>query len=319
MNYEEFKKQLETELSKISEQGNYSISFDSFLKNNGQKLDGVIIKQQDDSIAPVIYLDHLYNEFLKGRSVPDIARDVFLLAGKGLEKIAKEQVPQMNWDSIKDRLYVTVINAEANEKLLADTPHRRLEDLAIIPKIRVTEDVHGNSSIRVTNQLLGMIEKTKDELLKQAIANTNELPFTCRSIFDVIKGNLGDELEMLDELFCDGNEPPLYVATLPNGLDGASILACRNALDRLTEGFGDEVYVLPSSTDEVLFVPKNPGINLDELKTMVFEVNRTEVPPAKILSDNVYQFERATKKLKIATGEQPNLVDRMTKTKYMTM
>ena len=278
-----------------------------------------VVRLNRDQLVEVIPFFNFYNEFLKGRSVSDIAREVFLLAGKGMEKISKEQVPQMNWDSIKDRLYVTVINADANEKLLADTPHRRLEDLAIVPKIRVTEDAHGNSTIRVTNQLLGIIEKTKDKLLNQAIANTNELPFTCRSIFDVIKGNLGDELEMLDELFCDGNEPPLYVATLPNGLDGASILACRNALDRLTEGFGDEVYVLPSSTDEVLFVPKNPGINLDELKSMVFEVNRTEVPPAKILSDNVYQFERATKKLKIATGEQPNLVDRMTKTKYMTM
>lgn len=319
MNYKEFKEQLEKELSKISEQGNYSIEFDSFLKNNGQKLDGVIIKQKDNDIAPVVYLDQFYNEFLKGRSVSDIAREIFLLAGKGMEAISKEQVPQMTWESIKDRLYVTVINAEANEDLLVNTPHRRLEDLAIVPKIRVTEDVHGSSSIRVTNQLLGIIEKTKDEILNQAIANTNEQPFTCRNIFDVIKGNLGDEIEMMDEIFADGRGPSLYVATLPNGIDGASILACREALSRLIEDFGDDVYVLPSSTDEVLFVPKSSGVGLDELKTMVHDVNRTEVPPGKILSDNVYQFERATKKLTIATGEQPSLVDRLSKTKHMAM
>ena len=124
---------------------------------------------------------------------------------------------------------------------------------------------------------------------------------------------------MLDELFCDGNEPPLYVATLPNGLDGASILACRNALDRLTEGLGEEVYILPSSTDEVLLVPKGPGVDLDELKDMVYNVNRANVPPAKILSDNIYQFERSTKKLKIATGDQPNLIDKLSKTKHMSM
>lgn len=319
MNYEDFKNKLEAELNKIADPDRYSVMIQSMLKNNGQRLDGAVIKEKESNIAPVIYLDSLYDEFLSGKSIEEIANETFHLAGRSMNNISPDAIPKMNWDSIKNRLYVSVINADANAELLADTPHRRVEDLAVIPKIHIEGDMLGNGTIRVTNEMLGRIEKTKDEVLNRAIENTNNLSFNCRNIFDVIKDSLGDENEMMEDLFCDAQEPPMYVVTLPDGIDGASILACRNALDYVVEGINDDVYILPSSTDEVLLIPKSSGVDVESLSEMVYSVNRSEVAPSKILSDNVYQFDRAVKKVKIATSAEEEHIPIMGKSKHMAM
>ena len=302
MNYKEFENELNTTLHKIVDLEAYNIVFQGQLKNNGQYLDGVVIKAKDNIIAPIIYLDSWYDEYLRGKSIEDIAEGIYNLTCKSMNNISPDDIPKLDWDAIKERLTVAVINADANVEMLVNTPHRRIEDLAVIPKILVKGDTLGNGTIRVTKEILGKIGKTKDEVLNQAINNTNQLNFSCRNMYDVLKDNIGVDSDMMDELYCSTQRPQMYVVTLPNGIDGASILACRERLQNVVESIGDDVYILPSSTDEVLMIPKKSGIDVESLANMVHEVNRTEVAPDKILSDNVYQYDRVAKKLSIATA-----------------
>ena len=72
-----------------------------------------------------------------------------------------------------------------------------------------------------------------------------------------------------------------------------------DALSELCEKIGTDLYILPSSVHEVIAVSSELGTP-DELSQMVREVNGSQVAPEEQLSDHVYKFEAATKKLSLA-------------------
>lgn len=300
MNYEIFKDEVLKKIEELTKEDNLVVIQKPVFKNNGLKLDGLVIKELDSEIAPIIYINEWYEEFLKGKTIEEIADGILLLSGRAIAEDTVPTVPEFNWKSIKDKLYVSVINADANEELLKETPHRRIDDLAVIAKIRVEQPLIENASIRVTNTILPLLTKTKDEVLNQAISNTEKLDFKCRTMREMICGMLDEEPELADEIFSMEGESPMFVVTLPNGIDGASVLACKDALTRMVDKVGEDVYILPSSIQEVILISKSVGVELEDLQEMVREVNRNEVAAGEVLSDNVYQFDRKTKKLSIA-------------------
>ena len=58
-------------------------------------------------------------------------------------------------------------------------------------------------------------------------------------------------------------------------------------MDRITAKLGD-VYVIPSSVDETLIVPKSAVDDVQQLVDMVTQVNANEVKPEDQLSNNIY-------------------------------
>ena len=73
-----------------------------------------------------------------------------------------------------------------------------------------------------------------------------------------------------------------------------------DVLSRFSKKIDRDLFVLPSSIHEVIIVPKTDFITKDELKTMVCEVNASEVDECDRLSDNVYIFEKNGNTLSIA-------------------
>ena len=61
----------------------------------------------------------------------------------------------------------------------------------------------------------------------------------------------------------------------------------------------DDFYVLPSSVHEVILVPDHVAGSEKELRTMVHEVNHTQVEPEEILSESVYHYDRKKHSLSI--------------------
>lgn len=48
--------------------------------------------------------------------------------------------------------------------------------------------------------------------------------------------------------------------------------------------------MIPSSVHEFLLVPREREQDREELKKMIAEVNRTELPPEEVLSDHLYLY-----------------------------
>lgn len=79
----------------------------------------------------------------------------------------------------------------------------------------------------------------------------------------------------------------ILVATNGRMLDGAGIIACDDVIEKVKATLGGEMFMLPSSRHEVLFVPSNMG-TLESLNDMVHVVNETQVEPEDRLTDHAY-------------------------------
>lgn len=58
-----------------------------------------------------------------------------------------------------------------------------------------------------------------------------------------------------------------------------------------------DFFILPRSIHELLVVPKQDGMELSDLESMVKEVNATQVAPEEKLSDHVYEYDAKEKEL----------------------
>ena len=87
----------------------------------------------------------------------------------------------------------------------------------------------------------------------------------------------------------------MYVATVPDKVHGAGVLAYQDFMDKAAERAGGDFFILPSSIHEILIVPDNGKMNLKDLEAMVREVNVTQVSPADKLTDSVYHYDSKEK------------------------
>ena len=87
----------------------------------------------------------------------------------------------------------------------------------------------------------------------------------------------------------------MFVATVPDKVHGAGVLAYQDFMDKAAEKVGGDFFILPSSIHELLIVPDNGKMDLKELEAMVKEVNATQVAPADKLTDSVYHYDSKEK------------------------
>ena len=85
----------------------------------------------------------------------------------------------MDYENMKEKLSVEVISADANADLLANVPHDRMEDLAVVYRFVMESSEDGRASILVTNNLIrfrSLGEDFTEENLKKVIAGEKEPP-----------------------------------------------------------------------------------------------------------------------------------------------
>ena len=92
----------------------------------------------------------------------------------------------------------------------------------------------------------------------------------------------------MDEL---PQDEKMFVATVPDKVAGAGVIAYQNFMDEAAERVGGDFFILPSSTHEVLLVKDDGEANFRDLKAMVEEVNATQVALEEKLTDSVYHYD----------------------------
>ena len=92
----------------------------------------------------------------------------------------------------------------------------------------------------------------------------------------------------------------MYVVSNETMIDGAAAMVSKTAMNQAYEIIGDDFYILPSSRHELILMPKGKGSDVQDLKLVVKEVNKTVCPSFDRLSDNVYRYDGRTKKITFA-------------------
>ena len=181
--------------------------------------------------------------------------------------------------------------------MLETVPHQNMEDMAVVYRFVLSSDDDGRASILVTNQLLENMGVTPEQLHADAMENAPQIkPVEIKGMSEVMAEMMGvEQAEMMGLFPVAPEDEKIYVATVPDKVHGAGVLAYQNFMDQAAERAGGDFFILPSSIHEVLIVPDNGEMGLKDLEAMVKEVNATQVAPADKLTDSVYHYDSKDK------------------------
>ena len=289
LNYEEFKGAIASQIKDYlpSEYADSEATIHTVLKNNATKLDGLTIRTPQSIICPNIYLNHYYADYEDGRSIEDILSDIARVRQMHDAPADLDVSAITDFSRVKDKIVAKLINTEQNKEYLDDKPHLNFADLSAVYYINLGSDSCGSMSTVITEGLLSQYGLAVEELHEIAIQNMGPKAHFC-SMFEVLSEMMGasspDELQLADNM--------MFVLTNDSKINGAAMLLCPSTMDKIAEQVGSSsYYILPSSIHETIVVPFNDGMNVEELKNMVHEVNSTQVAADEVLSDNVYVYD----------------------------
>ena len=308
--YETFKEIVKKELpSYFPEVKDLKIEENAVYKVNEKKdsltISGTGISKAGENnsyLAPTVYFDDMYENYKSCDSIEVVLEDL----AERLTRV-KENHPDFNAaESImnKGNVYFQLINTEANKEMLADMPHREYLDMSIIYRSLMYRTEDGISSVRIDNDVMKRMDLTEEELYDLAYKNTETLfPVEVNSMFEMMASKMPPEIAEIIFPEPDNIDEAMYVITNNNGINGAAAMLYTEPLDILSERFGADLYILPSSVHEVIAVSAEVS-DLEYLSETVRYANTNEVKAADYLSDNVYRYNRQEKKLTQETDVQ---------------
>lgn len=287
-------------------------------KNNGIKLDGLVIKGMEKNISPAISLNVYYEQYKSGRAKADIVNEIYQISHKyschmniGLEDFC-------DYGRIGRRVAYKIVNLEKNRELLADIPYVKFLDMAIIFFVLVQcRENHRweNATFLIRDEHLKMWNVDVGEVYRDALYNTPELfPAQISDMEEMITEMLSEEMGRhgdIDKDECEAVKKDLqdlnseshtrmYVLTNSKKLNGAACLLYKNVLKEFSGEKGENFYIIPSSIHEVLLVPEAHDLQVNELRRMVKDVNDSELDEEEILSDNIYYYDYKKDKIRFA-------------------
>lgn len=289
LNYEEFKDTIASQIKDYLpvEYSDSEVSINSVLKNNSAKLDGLIIKKPESHICPNIYLNQYYADYEDGREIEDILSDIAHVRQMNDAPADLDVSAITDFSRIRDKIAAKLINTNQNREYLEDKPHTDIADLSAVYYVNLRSDSLGNMTTVITDSLLAQYDITLERLHEIAIQNMGTKARFC-SMFEVLSELMSDSFPQ-DE-FCPADNM-MFILTNESKLNGAAMLLCPETMDKIAEQVGSSYYILPSSIHETLVVPFSDGMNVDDLKNMVHEVNSTQLSTDEILSDSVYIYD----------------------------
>ena len=151
---------------------NVEVKTHSIYKNNGILLQGVCVLEQGMNIAPTVYLNDFFTGYEEGETFGEIIRKIVEIIEKN--KVTKQLDVDffMDYEQVKKKLVLRLVNREKNVELLKKVPYLKFEDLAIVCHcLMITEEI-GNGSILIYKQHLENWGITEDTLFHDAFKNS---------------------------------------------------------------------------------------------------------------------------------------------------
>ncbi len=252
-----------------------------------QVQDAVVFLQHtgEMSISPILYLEGFYSQYLSCEDFEEVMDRMVKFATKAATEIPFD-LP-LNIQDAKNNLHMQLINTEQNADLLTTLPHREFENLSIVYRWMVLNDESGKASILLDYKSmlnLGMDEEQLFEAAKKCMQE--KWPIETTPIREMIERLLPADMEC----DLDDEESSLYVLTNSMRSFGAVAMLDTDTLKKLAEQLGTDLYLIPSSIDEILAISTNE-IEAETLAEMVWDINHSNLSPHERLSNQVYLFD----------------------------
>lgn len=273
-------------------------------QNNGKELKTCLFRlHEGDAVSAVFekrHFDNLADEALEAFF------DEHVLPAFEEEIVKKEsEAPDFIIDLLRTgTVFPVAINAEANEEILSEIPHRRVMDLALVYRLIVSMEGDAVSSVLYTNHSMEIAGITEEDLFRRALDYAKE-NIRISNVADILKENnyefdLDETKEAKGELYAIRNATPWF---------GGGLLALWALEEGITIDLESDIplFVLPSSLHEII-VLKGIDASKEDVDfpfSMVKNVNTTQVNSEERLSNSVYRYDPETKKVSLAKCGEP--------------
>lgn len=236
--------------------------------------DGIIAQTNESAVGICLDLDNVYMDYLNNGDFDAVVERAVCTA-----KTALAEAPDVSfitdYEKVKEKLITEVVSTERNREKLNDTVHREFLDLSLVVRIQMDK-----GSATVSKAMLSLWDVTEEQILQDAVVNSiAKKPVVITGFLNWLMKD--EETSSMDR--------SMMIAGTREGTFGASVICYPDFIEKATEISEGGFYILPSSIHEVLIVPdeyseKKSG----ELRTLVHEVNETQVAYEDQLSDSVY-------------------------------
>lgn len=189
---------------------------------------------------------------------------------------------------VKKSLFVKLINTERNEALIEKCISKEFLDLSAVVRVILKMDKEGMASMALSKGAAEILGMTEEEIYAAALANTLRLfPPKLMNLGRYVEMSIGGKLPFGED------EVTTYILTNQKEVDGAFYFMSPEVVGAIAEALEDDLYILPSSINEVLLVRASElEDGVDKLKEMVRDANETVVAEKDILSYNVYHYDK---------------------------
>ena len=258
------------------------------LKLNNVRHYGLVIMEPDSNTSSTIYLEPFFERFLDTDNWAGIVKDILAFYFNNRPGDSFDVKWFCDFNQIRKNLVYRLVNYEANQELLSMVPHTRFLDLA---KIYYADCQIGETSgsILIYHTHVKEWKITEDELMAAAEENTPRLyPAKLQPLSSALKTE-NDTVTV-----------PMFVLSNTGNQNGAAAVCYKDVLESFSQKTEDDLVILPSSVHETILLPLQKSNNMDSLREMVCDINRTVLDRSEFLSDNVYIYSRQNRNILIA-------------------
>lgn len=318
MDYKSFKKEFSEDIKeKLYDigYGDVTVIISDIRKVNGH-YESMSVVPEGEIMGVNFNLEEKFAKYEHSGDYDGVLRSTAYFIADGFDLTPKAEMPALfNYETMKDKLSVEVISAEINKELLTDIPHDRIEDLAAVYRFALNSGEIGKgmaASILITNRMIDMMGITHEQLKNDALRNAPKIrPAVITGMSELMKDMMGKEA--YERVYGkDDADEKMFVATVPGKDSGAGILAYQDFMDKAAARVGSDFFILPSSIHEILLVKDTGDRMADELRNMVKHINKTELRPEEILSDNVYHYDSKEHIFELAEKFEARQKEKMT-------
>ena len=254
------------------------------------------------SIGLNLNVDAYYEAYNLGKAYDDLVDKAVEVIQNHIDFTPAVEVSTFtDYEQMKETLAMEVVSADRNKEMLETVPHQMMEDMAVVYRFVIDMDQGSRGTILVTNQMLDSMGVSAEQLHEDALKIAPELyPVVIKGMTEVLFDLMGNDSEApfpLDELPTDEK---MYVATVPDKIHGAGVIAYQEFMDQAAERLGGDFFILPSSIHELILVKDDGSADFNELKSIVETVNAEQVALAEQLTDNVYHYDSKDKVFELA-------------------
>jgi len=300
MNKYEFGEMVKERVAKVlGEQ--VQVSLQEVRKNNNVMKLGLMVNDKKKGIAPTLYLEDLYEDYVDGRDEEEILDVILENLRKGMPKEKIDVSFYEHYDEVRDKICYKLINYEKNEEFLKEIPYVPFLDLAICFFYPFWHEKIGSGCILVRNDHVERWGVTTKELWKRANENTRKLfPEACCPMDAMLMEMAGTTPRPWGPLPENGwGSFPIKVLTNRQRAFGSAVILYDDYLESLSKSLHGSFFIIPSSIHEVLILPYDGDEDEESLEWIIQDVNERHVDPEDVLSDRLYYYDGKEKKMKL--------------------